>query len=267
VDSIEIDERFRAALQDVGLLKVAASEPAEQPLFEEGATEEVETTQGEDEEPFADRTAPALPSSLFQSVDAHPYVLDLILLRKYGPEWLEWELFTLTTTVQNDFGSTLSEINLQKLQAVRALHLANGFWRSWEVFSPVCAALNAAVPDFDVVQVPTVSQCAVAVEIAKRIRTDVEWSDEMKTYFEVVHKFDGIFLAIEPLDFITVDVEDYPVDLADIVKRWPEVRRTEVPPQGMNVTDEQLRRLLVIHETLKESRADLRSQLALLFHG
>lgn len=263
MSDFDIEDRFQAALQHAGLTKEAAASV----LSDEDGTEEIETVEGEDEEPQADeRPAPTSSLSLFQHPEAHPYVLDLLLLKKYGPEWLEWEQLTVALAVQKDFGATLSDSNMQKLQAVKTLHLVDGFWTNWEIFVPVAIALSGAMPDFEVMQIPTVSQCAVAVDIANQIRSNMTWTDEMKTYLEVVHRFDGVFLAIDPLDFVTIDADEYPVDQPAIAARWPEVRKSGVAPTGDTGTDEQLRRLLIIHDTVKESRADLRAQLPLLRH-
>lgn len=204
-------------------------------------------------------------ANLFQHPDAHPYVLDLALLKKYGPEWIEWEPETLQLHVPIEFSSApLSDLNLSKLQAVKTLHLVDSFWQEWEVFSVVVMSLNGLFPDFDVAQVPTVAQCAVAVDIARRIRTEPAWSDELLAYLEVVHKHDGVSCPIAPLDFVEVDFSDHPVDCEDVLRRWPDVRKARKAPTGDTVTDEQLRRLLIIQEALDEDRAQLKAQLPLL---
>jgi hypothetical protein len=228
---------------------------------EEETTQSVPATSEADAKPHPSPTL----DNLFEHPDAHPYVLDLALLKKYGPEWLEWEPDTLFMQVPEDFNSaSISDLNMSKLQAVKTLHLVDGFWQEWEIFTPVTMALNGLFPDFRVAQVPTVAQCAVAVDIARRIRTEPAWSDEMRAYLEVVHKHDGISCSIEPLEFVEVDMEDYPVDCADVVRQWPLVRRTRKAPTGDTTTDEQLRRLLVVQQSIDEDRATLAAQLPLL---
>lgn len=258
-----VEQRIRDVLAQAGLLKEAELVTGDEDL----TTTETETSEGAPESVDADDKPDPPPKliNLFEHPDAHPYVLDLALLKKYGPEWLEWESDTLLLQVPIDFRTvTISDLNMSKLQAVKTLHLVDSFWQEWEVFTPVTMALNGVFPDFRVAQVPTVAQCAVAVDIARRIRTEPKWSDEMLAYLEVVHKHDGISCSIEPLDFVEVDMTDHPVDCADVAQKWPLVRRTRKAPTGDTTTDEQLRRLLIVQQALDEDRATLAAQLPLL---
>jgi len=213
-----------------------------------------------------DASSPVV-TNLFQHPAAHPYVLDLALLQKYGPVWLEWERETLEHQIPNDFHTGgISDLNMSKLQAIKCLHLVDGFWQSWEVFLAVTMSLNSLFPDFEVMQVPTVAQCAVAIDTASRIRPGPKWSDEMLAYLEVVHKHDGIACAVGPLDFVEIDNEDYPVNCEEIQELWPLVRSTRQAPTGDTSTPEQLRRLLVIHKELTDSQQQLASQLRSFIH-
>jgi hypothetical protein len=126
---------------------------------------------------------------------------------------------------------------------------------------------NKVFPDFAVMQVPTVAQCAVAVDIAHRLRSDVEYSLEVKTYLEAVHRHDGILVPSEPLDFVRVDTGDVNINVSDIERRWPTVRASGVAPKEATMEDEQLRRMLLVHEHLQESRTRLRQQLRLVLHA
>ena len=257
-----IELRLRDALLEAGFHKEAAKIDVE-----DLATVEEETDRGPEEEGVADPDPIPPPTliNLFQHPDSHPYVLDLALMKEYGPEWLEWEPETLQYQIPHDFPTAgVSDFTMEKLNAVKTLHLVDRFWQEWEVFVPVTMALNSLYPDFKVMQVPTVAQCAVAVDTARRLRTEVEWSDEMKVYLEVVHMHDGIFCAVDPLSFVEIDSEDYPVDCAEVSRLWPVVRAAGKPPTGDTTTAEQLRRLFVVQETINEHREQLAAQLPLL---
>ncbi len=267
----EVERRFREAFERAGLLKQgAALEPSSLALEDDDATAIEEDDGGAEERPKADRRRPATITfvNLFQHPDAHPYVLDLALLQRYGPEWMEWERETLTRRVPQDFHTAgISDLTFAKLNAVKTLHYVDTFWRSWEVFIACTMALNSLFPDFNIMQVPTVSQCAVAVDIADRVRGNMAWSDEMKAYLQTVFRFDGIFCAIDPLDFVEIDGEDYPVDCAEVAKLWPTVRKSGKPPTGDTSTAEQLRRLLIVQDSIREHRARIQSQLPLLLNA
>ena len=272
MDNAEIERRFVEAFRHAGLLKEAeAEEMTASPLDEEQAgAEEVETTnQVTEKVEAAMRPDPKVTLiNIFEHPDAHPYVFDLALLKQYGPEWFEWEPETIELRVPNDFNTPrISDLNMEKLQAVKTLHYVDGYWRSWQVFVACTMSFNGLFPDFQVMQVPTAAQCAVSVDIANRIRGDVAWSDEIKLYVGTACRFDGILCAPEPIDFAEIDVEGLPVDCEEIKQQWPFVRRTGKVPNEETVEAEQLRRMLLIHEVVQEDRERLRNQLPLLLHG
>lgn len=203
--------------------------------------------------------------NLWRHPDAHPIVLDLLLLRKYGHAWLGWEPETLQALIPEDFGTpSISDLNLSKLQACKTLHLVDTFWQQWEVFIACLMPFNSEFPDFHVMQAPTVAQCLVACDVAARIRDDVPWSSEMKAYMGVVYKHDGIFLPLPPADFIDLEAPEE-IDQKALAVRWNEVRSTDKAPTGANPMDEQLRRLLVVNGFLEESRARMHWQMS--FHA
>jgi hypothetical protein len=236
---------------------------------EEDPTEELEVL--DKVEHSVGGQAPAKPtlvtsSNLFRHHDAHPVILDLLLLKKYGPDWLGWEPETLEIFLPEDFHCEVSALNLSKIQACKSLHLVDDYWHRWEVFLWVTMALNGVFPDFKIMQVPTVAQCMVSVSIANQIRADVEWSSEIKAYLSAVHIHDGIFVPQSPLDFVHVDGADYPVDTAEVRKNWPFVVTSGKSPSAETATAEQLRRMLHVYQLLQEDRASFRSQLPLVNH-
>lgn len=203
--------------------------------------------------------------NILRHPDAHPIALDMLLLRQYGPEWLTWEGETLQQLAPNDFhGQVLSDLNLAKIQACRTLHLVDTYWERWEVFGWCTAAFNGEYPDFDTMQVPSVAQVLVSVDIANRIRDDLAWADEVQAYIGAVFQHDGVFVALPPADFISIAPIDPPLDINAVMARWPEVRATARVPAGNLPVDEELRRLLTVHEYLEASRERLRYQLGIL---
>ena len=206
-------------------------------------------------------------SNIWRHPDAHPIALDLLLLEKYGAEWLLLEPETLQEIVPVDFKTqSLSDLNLSKLQACKAIHATESFWQRWEVFVWCTMPLNGEFPDFEMMQVPTIGQALIAVDCANRIRSDVKWSVEMEKYLEQLHLHEGILVPIPPLDFIDVDTSHIDVNVEDVRKRWPDVRVRGAAPGGDTAEDEQLRRMLQVHEFLEESRARLRTQLMMVGH-
>lgn len=249
--TLDLGQRMLVALQ--------ANEPKRPPVEQEPEVH-VETTTEDDEEKGA-QVRP-IHINLFQHPDAHPIVLDVALLRTYGPEWMTWEPEVLELRVPQDFRtSSISDLNMEKIQAVKTMHFVDTFWQNWEVFLWCMMPLNDAFPDFARMQVPTVAQCLVAVDIANRIRTDVPWSQEIKTYLETVWRFGNLFCPIPPVHFIDVEIPEV-VDCQEVLQRWPSVRASSDRPKGGTIIDEQLRRMQLAHDYLEHNRARLRRQMS-----
>jgi hypothetical protein len=271
LDSVDFEARFRDAAATLGLPKLAEARFEETNALDSDATVVAEEAGGDDERSVAvaaDDDGPVTAQNFFQHPDTHPVLLDLVLLRKYGPEWMVWEHEVVEVRARADFKvSDVSDINMHKIQAMKTLHFIDTFWEEWHVFAWCCMAFNGVAPDFKVMQVPTVSQCMVAVDIANRVRQDVKFSAELNDYLEQVHMHDGIFVPIEPLEWVTMDdVEDYPVDIEEIQRRWPDVRKEGKQLPSTTVENEQLNRMLDVREYLEDSRAALRAQLPLVIH-
>lgn len=258
--------------QDILRLRRQVLGPLREVLDEGDALEVDEDVEYEDDRVRTD-VSPAVPMpttiNLFQHPDAHPFVLDLALMRKYGPEWMQWEPETLEGRVTQDFNTrTLSQLNFDKLQAVKTLHLVDLFWERWTVFAPCAQALSGVPPDFRVMQMLTVPQLLIAVDVAAKLRTDLEYSLEVKKFMEVCHVTDGMTCPIAPLDsIIELDLSDYDVDCAAIKEKWDDVRKSGKAPSSDTVEGEQLRRMLEAHNILEESRQQLQDQLPLLYNA
>lgn len=272
-DFVDFESRLRKAVQGLSpSAKLDNIEPraGTQPLPDEdgldvATTQMTETVAHEDPAPVSESKVAAAPINLFQHPDSHPVVLDLALLKKYGPEWMLWEPETLAWRVPQDFHTAgISELNAHKIEAMKTLHFVDSYWQRWEVFNWVTHPLSGLYPDFEILQAPSVAQMMVSVDIASRVRTDVEWTQEVKDFMTQACRFDGIFCPPEPLDFLERGSNHGLVDCAEISKRWPAVLASGKPPEPTSVVSEQLCRMLDVHMFLDKSRKRLQSQLRLV---
>lgn len=236
----------------------------------EDPTEMVETVDVDREiarvaKPVASGTVTA--RNCFHHPDAHPLVLDLLLLRRYGPEFLSWDAEALEHVIPQDFRvSSVSHVNMAKIQACRTLHLVDSPWERWEVFGWVAMSLNGVPPDFELMQVPTVAQAMVAADIFNRIRTDVSWSEELRQYLATIFRHDEMYFPMPPLQFVDLPVPDA-IDPMKVNTQWPSVRGSKQPPQGETVEDEQLRRMLTSYLYMVDFQDRLRAQLEILHNA
>lgn len=240
--------------------KEPATVPSDDPTIEYETTQ---TSKEPNEVAHPPITTKVTQKTLFAHPDSHPVVLDIALIARYGVDWLGWEPETIELRAGQDFVA-ISDLNLSKVMACKTLHLVDSYWLDWEVFNWCTMPFNSVFPDFDVLQVPTVAQCLVSVDIANRIRSNVLWSDEVKRFIETVYKHAGLFVPLSPTEFVTMDTTGLPLDVPEIKRRWTDVRASGKAPTQENAEDEQLRGMLLSYEHLEESRQRLRAQLPLV---
>lgn len=143
-------------------------------------------------------------SVLFRHHDAHPLTLLLALLKIYKPteteeSFLSWDSDALWQTVQQDFGS-ISELNKNKIQAVRTLLISDDPWLNWEAFLPICMTLNNNIPIFSYIEKPTVIQLMAAIDMMNTIRKEI-FADEIARFIAACFWDESVFYAPEPLSF------------------------------------------------------------------
>ncbi len=150
---------------------------------------------------------------LFAWHDAHPVTLFLVLLKRYGPDFLTWDAQALRESIVEDFKATgISFLNWQKIEAVRTVLLATSPWTEWEVFEKVVQALNNNEVDVEVVQHCPVSRLMVGVDIMGQLDSDPRipdkmnpetpsWSAEVMGYIAACAVEDAVTFLPEPLDF------------------------------------------------------------------
>lgn len=259
----EFTERFKKALESLGKGHPALGYDAES---NEPTIQGVEAIP-KDDKPAQFRLAKVTNINLFQQPEAHPVVLDLVLLKKYGPEWMDWEAETLVWRIPKDFRTSgVSDLTLDKIQAIKTLHVSTNFWLKWEVFNWCLHPFNNLYPDFQMMQVPSTAQVMIAVWVASVVRSDVSWSEEVLAFMKTACRHDGIFYPPKPLDFLVVGPENDFVQKDPVLNRWPEVLRTGQAPTQDTIADEQLRRMLDAHNFLGASRMRLQDQLPLVLN-
>lgn len=254
--ALKFEDRFLAAI--AGLEKTSSDAGLVEPHVVVG----VETVPHSEDGPTKPPPKPPTTINLFQHPTAHPLILDLALLKKYGPEWLLWDVETLIWRVPQDFRTaTISDLNLGKIQAVKVLHYVDSYWQKWEVFNWCTAAFNSLFADFNHIQAPSAAQLSVSVDIASRIRTDVPWDLEVTGFIENACKFEGVYLPPDNLRFVRITADNDLIDVQKLADEWPKVLADGQMPTADTIVAEQLRRTLAAHRFLKASQERLTSQL------
>ena len=136
----------------------------------------------------------------FTNKDAHPLVLNLIMIKEFGPEYLAWEPETCWIEIARTWKSTISEVNKNKIQAVRTCHTTDQPFERWEVFDVVASGLVGVPPKFDLIQKPTPHRAAFALEVMSQIRDKQSVSDEVYKYVSACMLDYGMVYGTGPLE-------------------------------------------------------------------
>jgi hypothetical protein len=146
---------------------------------------------------------PVTKSNLFSHPEAHPFVLDMALIKAFQVEWFTWESETLFKEIELVFSTSIADINKVKILAAMTLHVTDVFWDKWEIFEKVIAAFNGIIPRPNYMQPPDISSLMAGIDIANSIRNE-EFDEEIGRYVAACFLFDEVSYAPPPLDFCQI---------------------------------------------------------------
>lgn len=139
-------------------------------------------------------------SNLFSHPEAHPYVLDLALIKTFNLEWFEWEPDTVFQEIKTTFNTSIADINRVKIMATMTLHIIDTAWEHWEVFESTIQALNGVIPNPSYMNPCDVPFLMAGVDIINDIRKE-EFNDEIGRYVAACFMNEEVSYAPPPLDF------------------------------------------------------------------
>lgn len=143
---------------------------------------------------------PVTKSNLFSHSEAHPFVLDMALIKAFQLDWFSWDPETLFTEIEKTFRTSIAEVNRLKILVASTLHTSDVFWDQWEVFEKAVLALNGMIPRVGYIQPPDVATIMAAVDMVNSIREE-EFSEEVSRYVAACFLNDHVSYAPPPLDF------------------------------------------------------------------
>lgn len=147
------------------------------------------------------------PADFFEKEQVHPVVVDALLLKRFGPEYYEWEPETLIREIKVEFRATPSSPNMDCIQAVRTIHTSLRFSWDWFVFEKICAGLNNVPVLFSEGQQPTLGHILAAVDAingspeGRPAIRPVKFGDDVRKYIAAVIRSDGAYPVPPTLSF------------------------------------------------------------------
>ena len=198
---------FEAAM---GVPQAPVVAPLEDSPDDVGAVPEVEQVE------VPETVAPPPPSpaaraidarNIFSSADAHPLVLEHVLIHHFGREWLDWVPETVYREVELTLKTSIAEVNKGKIAAVMAMHVTTLPWEQWQVFERTIHALQGGLSAVDMLHPPTLDELYVGVSIMNMVRGH-DFSAEIACYCAAVHLHEEVTATIPPLDFCAVQLAE-----------------------------------------------------------
>jgi hypothetical protein len=144
--------------------------------------------------------------NIWRHPDAHPLVLALMLLDKYGPEYIDWHPDVLKLTLERD-KIQVSNSAWTKVLAGRVALNSPSPWRQWEVFHWLCRALNGMTPNFTYFEKPEIGHLVSGFETMKACDPKRPTGFAIDKFVATVFQDEGIAFVPPPLDFCTRELE------------------------------------------------------------
>jgi len=199
-----------------------------------------------------------LPSVTLKNIwrhpNAHPIVLSLILLDRYGQECMEWETDALRMTLKKD-EILLSDSVWTKILAVRVLLQSPSPWRQWEQFHWIALGLAGRAPNFKFMEKPQIGFLMSAVDTMLHVDRPRPFAEDIVKFVAVAFRDEGIAYAPAPLQFAQEELDDRRLKC----KQCGTVERDDHDVKCVSCGSKELERLPVMF-------ADMRDQTKKLFN-
>lgn len=139
-------------------------------------------------------------SNLFSHPEAHPYVLDLALIKTFGLDWFGWDPETVFEEIKQTFNTSIADVNRVKIMATMTMHLVDTAWDQWEIFEHTIQALNGVISKPGYMHPCDISSLMAGVDIMNEIRKE-DFADEVGRYTAACFLNDEISYAPSPLEY------------------------------------------------------------------
>lgn len=186
--------------------------------------------------------------------------LGMLLMKKYGHAWTEWEPETTWIVIHDDFDLDLTDILKNKIGLLKILLSGESAWESWDIFQKAVVAMNGRVPNFHMVEHVSPEEIAYAIGEMRAIK-QVELSDEVDRYIAAVLYYSQLVYA--PEEFFPKDVQvimDERLGInqelkSKVLSAWAEKKNLPAwSPAEVNAVDQQVLSLLSIRDYIAQRK-------------
>jgi hypothetical protein len=115
------------------------------------------------------------------------------LNEKYKDAWWDWDIMTIEHCLWMDFGVVLSDVNADKVQAIKLLINNQRPFLDWYYFNQVACSFAGSIADFTCIKSPSPGMAIAAMKTMMEIRPDEQFSRDVKKYVCLICIHDGIY--------------------------------------------------------------------------
>ena len=118
-------------------------------------------------------------------------LINAILTRQYGEQWLEWDPLTVYLEIKSDFRIDPPAEVLDRLAAIQVVMTSDAFFQRLDAFLPVCTTLSTGEPSFSAFDMPTTPELAWGMAEVALLRDMLPFSYAIKGFIKQVLDEDG----------------------------------------------------------------------------
>jgi len=146
-------------------------------------------------------------SDFLTSPTTHPTALHVLCLRSFGTEYIDWEPATVWQELHRVFGKTPSSLNKSKINACKATHTGEAPFNDWYVFEKVVLPFGFVIPQFGVLQKPSVAVATHGVGVMGQLRSR-PFSTDIEKYLAGLLLAEGFVVPPKQLEFLGRRIAD-----------------------------------------------------------
>lgn len=144
------------------------------------------------------------------------------LNEKFGDDWYNWEVETIDRMLWVEFGLVLSEVNRDKIQAIKYLLNSQRPFLDWWYFNQLACSFCGSIADFTSIKSPSPGMAIATTKAMRAIRPEEDFSRNVKKYICLVMIDAGIYCP--PVSLFDMLKEEFEVLISkDSVAMWPSI--------------------------------------------
>jgi hypothetical protein len=145
--------------------------------------------------------------NIWRHPNAHPLVLSLLLMDRYGQDYIDWEPEALRLTLRKD-DILLSESVWTKILAMRVLLSSPAPWRQWEQFHWISLGLAGRAPNFKFMEKPQLGFLMSAIDTMRHVDRPRPFSEDIGKFIAASCRDAGIAYCPSPFQFVQEELDD-----------------------------------------------------------